>query len=160
MNQPWYPIHPRKPYIFRTQFCKARNGKVATFPAASAPRLSDTILIQWVIFTGVSKYSPAHSVSGTRCSRGIRLLSCRVRIDLTPRSGSLFFRRVEHISGHCIPCLMVNDDEWETHKTDRCQSLFMNFPKDAYFVAFKNAFKFAVGFCYGCGLDMVCVLPL
>ncbi len=70
---------------------RAMGGSDISSSKRSAPVRHDTI--QWVIFTGVSKYSPAHSISGTRCSRGFVLLSCRVRIDLTPRSDSLFFRR-------------------------------------------------------------------
>ena len=127
--------------------------------SSKRPRLSDTIL-----FSGLSSLG-SQSTRQPTPSAG---LAARVDSSVVLQGADRFdaevrqpiFQAMEHISGHCIPCLMVNDDEWETHKTDRCQSLFMNFPKDAYFVAFKNAFKFAVGFCYGCGLDMVCVLPL
>lgn len=108
-------------------------------------------------------------VASTSRNQGIRQpaasagISARIDSSAAQQYTERFNIEVKHpilnalalLKDRCIVCLISEDNEWETHKTDRCQRRYMHFPKDATFVAFKQSFRFFSGFCYGCGLDPV-----
>ncbi|KJA16332.1 hypothetical protein HYPSUDRAFT_207128 [Hypholoma sublateritium FD-334 SS-4] len=60
----------------------------------------------------------------------------------------------EKLRTSCVICLLLGDEDWETHKYDNCVGLPMQFAKDDMFTKFKKEFKYLRG-CYGCGIEAV-----
>lgn len=57
----------------------------------------------------------------------------------------------EHLRSRCVICLLVGDEDWETHRYDNCAGTIMKFGDDDPFTKFKKEFRYLRG-CFGCGV--------